>query len=373
MRLALVTWLLIIDLRPEGMPCRFRRPGHERVAQERRTLEAPGHPGLLATAFCDRREARVLLELCGRGEAWPWCAAGDEEAGSTDGPGPWQGVKPRAVGMVLGVWRTGCVEVGNGRPRDAEWGDEGLHEEDMGGADAVLGRQRDGAFDGLEAGGDDVGSAHVVGPEECFQGGAARELRGFEGRPAAEEVAQDRRLFLGTPVQDLWTVVFAGTGQAVRAPDVGADQAPAVCDEWGEGPHGRALGRHGLARVTVFAEEFDLECRIGGVVLGSAGSKRVAVRGHGERMDGQAHEELIGAQCRHDGPVIEFQAHRDRLSVEARAQGLAPHVDGFRAGFEAQELPPCSASGLSADIVLGLRPIEADTGGTCFWHSTCHV
>jgi hypothetical protein len=28
---------------------------------------------------------------------------------------------------------------------------------------------------------------------------------------------------------------------------------------------------------------------------------------------------------------------------------------------------------LSADIVLGLRPIEADTGGTCFWHSTCHV
>jgi hypothetical protein len=372
-RLALGTWRLIRDLRPEGMPCRFRRPRHERVAQARRTLEAPGHPGLLATACRERREARVLWELCGRGEAWPWCAAGDEEAGSQDGPGPGQGVKPRAVGMVLGTWRTGVVEVGNGLPRDAEWGDAGLHEEDMGGADAVLGGPRDGAFDGLEAGVDDVGRAHVGGPEARFQGGAAREWHGFEGRPAAEAVAQDRRLLLGKPVQDLWTVVFEGTGQAVRAPDVGADQAPAVCDEWGEGPHGGALGRHGLARVTVFAEEVDRECRSGGVVLGSAGSQRVAVLGHGERMDGQAHEEIIGAPCRHDGPVLEFQAYSARMSVDSRAQGLAPRVDGFRAGFEAQALPPCSASGVSADIVCGIRPIEADTGGTCFLRSTCHV
>jgi hypothetical protein len=85
------------------------------------------HPRLLATAFLDRRDARVFLELFGRGAAWPWFAEGDEEAWSKHGHGPWQGVKHTEVGMVLGALRTGFVEVGNGLPRDAALGDEGLH------------------------------------------------------------------------------------------------------------------------------------------------------------------------------------------------------------------------------------------------------
>jgi len=194
------------------MPRGFRRPLHERVAQERRTLEAPVDPGLFATTFRNRCDARVLLEIFGRGEAFPLFAEGDEEARSKHGPGPWQGVKQREVGMVLGMLRNGFVVVCNGLQRDAELGDEGLHQQDMGGDDAVIGRQCDSAFDGLEAGGDDGGSAHVVGPEKPFEGGAARELRGFEGRPAAEEVAKDRRIFLGEPLQDLWKVVFEGPG-----------------------------------------------------------------------------------------------------------------------------------------------------------------
>src|SRR5712691_3970950 len=101
------------------------------------------------------------------------------------------------------------------------------------------------ASESLDAGVDDVNRAHVVDPEEPFQGGAARELRGFEGRPAAEEVAKDRRIFLGKPLQDLWKVVFEGTGQAVREPDFVTDQATAVCDEVGEGTHGGALGLQG--------------------------------------------------------------------------------------------------------------------------------
>jgi hypothetical protein len=100
-RLGFVALLLIIDLDPEGMPCGFRRPLHERLAQERRTLEAPGHPGLFATAFRDRRNARIFLEFLGGGEAFPLFAEGDEEAGSKHGSGPWQGVKQREIGMVL--------------------------------------------------------------------------------------------------------------------------------------------------------------------------------------------------------------------------------------------------------------------------------
>ena len=63
--LACVALLLIIDLGPEGMPRGFRRPLHARLAQERRALEAPVHPGLLATAFCDRRKARIFLACIG--------------------------------------------------------------------------------------------------------------------------------------------------------------------------------------------------------------------------------------------------------------------------------------------------------------------
>ena len=135
-------------------------------------------------------------------------AEGDEEAGSKDGPGPWQGVKQGEVGMRLGTLRNGGVEVGNGLQRDAELGHEGLYQEHIGGDDAVIGGQRHGTLDGLEAGGDDVGRAHVVGPEEPFQGGAACELCGFEGRPVAQEVAKERRIFLGKPWQDLWERSF---------------------------------------------------------------------------------------------------------------------------------------------------------------------
>ena len=248
--------------------------------------------------------------------------------------------------MVLGALRHSGIEVGNGLQRDAELGDEGLHQKHIGGDDTVIGGERHGTLDGLEAGVDDVNSAHVVGSEEPFQGGAARTLRGFEGGPAAEDVAQDRRIFLGKPLQDLWKRVFEGTGQAMRPTDVVTDQATAVCDELCEGTHGGALGLQGRELVTVLKEEFDLEFRIGGVVFGSARGTRFAVPGHGERIDGKEHEAILGAHCRHDGPFLEFQAHRDRVSVESRAQGLDPRVDGFRTVCEAQELTPRSASGL---------------------------
>jgi hypothetical protein len=324
------------------------------------------HPGLLATAFRDRCNTRVFWEFLGGGEACSWFAEGDEEPGSEHGSGPWQGVKPRAVGMVLGALCHSGIEVGTGWQRDAELGHEGWHQENIGGDDTVIGGERDGTRDGLEAGINDVNRAHVVSPKEPVQGRAARQLRGFEGGPGAEEVTNDRRLFVGQPLQDLGKVVFAGTGQAIWTTDVVTDQAPAVFDEWGEGTHGGALGLQGLQLITGCEEEFDLKCRSGGVVFGSARGQRVAVPGHGERIAGKAPEAIIWAPCRHHGPFLEFQAHRDRASLEARAQGLDPRVDGFRAVVEAQERTLCSASGLSADIVFGIGPIEPDNGGKFF-------
>ena len=297
-RLAFIALLLIIDLCPEGMPCGFRRPLHKRLSQELWTLEAPVDPGLLAAAFRHRRNARIFLEVVGGGKAFSLFAEGDEEAGSKNGPSPWQGVKQREVGMVLRALGDGFVEVGNGLQGDPELGDEGLHKEDIGGDDAVIGGQRSGALDGFDAGGDQVGRAHVVGPEEAFQSGAACELRGFEGGPAAEEVAKDRRIFLGKPLQDLWKVVFEGTGQAVGQTDFVADQATAVLDELRQGAHGGALGAEGCELVAVFEEDFDLEFGIGGVIFGPARGKRFAVLGHGERIDRKEHEEIIVCAAR---------------------------------------------------------------------------
>ena len=125
-RLALVALLLVIDLRPEGMPRGFRRPLHERLAQERRTLEAPVDPGFLATAFRDRRDTRIFLEFLGRGVAFPLFAKGHEEARGKDGPGPWQGVKQGEVGMALGALRDGVCRSRQWLARSRGVGPRGL-------------------------------------------------------------------------------------------------------------------------------------------------------------------------------------------------------------------------------------------------------
>src|SRR5262249_7476646 len=128
-RLALVALLLVVDLSPKGMPGGFSRPLDKRLAQERRTLEAPVDPSFLAAAFRHGRNTRILLEFLGRSVAFPLFAKGHEEARGKDGTSAWQGVKQREVRMVLSTLCDGCIEVGNGVQSDAELGHEGLHQE----------------------------------------------------------------------------------------------------------------------------------------------------------------------------------------------------------------------------------------------------
>ena len=338
-RFALVALLLVIDLCPEGMPDRFRGPFHKRLSEERRTLQAPVHPGCLATAFRDRCDARIFLEFLGGGEAFSLFTEGHEEARGKDGPGPWQGVKQGEVGMGLGTLCNGSVEVGHGLQGHAELGDQGLHQEGLGGDHAFIRGQCHSVLDSLKAGRDDVGRAYVVGTEKALQGGATCELGGFQGRPAAEEVAKDRRIFVLKPLQDVGEVVFERTRQAIRQPDFVADEAPAVFNELRQGAHRGAWRDKGGKFVTVFEQELDLEFGIGRVIFGPARGKRFAVLGHGERINGKEHEEIIVLQRRHHGAFIEFQADGNRLAIEPCAQGADPRVDHFRPVFETQELP----------------------------------
>jgi hypothetical protein len=68
-----------------------RGPCHERLAEERGALPAPVDPRIVAAACSHRREARGLLTLVGRGGTVALVAAGDEEAGSTNGSSSWHG------------------------------------------------------------------------------------------------------------------------------------------------------------------------------------------------------------------------------------------------------------------------------------------
>jgi hypothetical protein len=131
--LALVALLLVVDLRPKGRPGGCRRPRHNCLAPERRTLEAPGDPSRLAAAFRPGRQPCILLECLGSRVAFPLFAKGHEEARGKDGTGAWPGVNQRAVRRVLRAWRAGGIEVGNGVPGAAELGHEGGPQEGRGG------------------------------------------------------------------------------------------------------------------------------------------------------------------------------------------------------------------------------------------------
>jgi hypothetical protein len=241
MGFALVALLLVVDLCPEGRPARFCCPLHERLSEELWTLEAPVYPGLLAAAFGDRGDARLFLQCGGGGRACALFAKGDEEAGGEDRPSAWEGLEEGEVGMGLGPLRDGGVEVCDGVPGDAELGNKGLDQQGMGGDDALIGGQRRGGLEGLEALCDHVFRAHVVVTEEGLTGGAARELGRFEGGPATQKVTENVGIVVLKPVQHLREIVFQRTGEAVGNPHFIPDHATTMFDKLFEGAHGGAV------------------------------------------------------------------------------------------------------------------------------------
>src|SRR4030095_8170393 len=95
--------------------------------------------------------------------------------------------------------------------------------------------------------------------EEGFEGGTSGELRRLEGRPATQEVAEDRRVFLLTPVQHVRERGLEGTGQAGGDSDFLADHAAPVFDELCKGAHRGALRLERLQLVAMGEQQFELE------------------------------------------------------------------------------------------------------------------
>jgi hypothetical protein len=213
--------------------------------------------------------------------------------------------------MALGALGDGFVEVFERVQGHAELADEGLDQERMGGDDALIGGQWGGALDGLEALVDDGGVAHVRVAEEAFQGGATRQLGGFEGGPLGEEVTAERGGFVVKPVQDVREVVVQGTGEAVGEAHVVADHPAAMVDELLKGTPRGALGGEGLTFVAMREQELKLGFRVSGSVFRMTGSEGFAVFGQGNRIDGEQDEERVLTQGVDERAFAEVEAHGD--------------------------------------------------------------
>jgi hypothetical protein len=178
--------------------------------------------------------------------------------------------------MTLGVLRHGAVEGVDGGQGDAELADKSLNQEGSGGDDALIGGQGCGVLDGTEALVEDVGVAHVMVVEDAFQGGATGERHGFEGGPLSQKIAEDERVLLVKPWEDVREVVLQGAGEAMGEAHLVANEAAAMLDEWLKGAHVGALRRAGVKCVAMCAQELELEFGVSGVVLGVAERERFA-------------------------------------------------------------------------------------------------
>jgi hypothetical protein len=268
--------------------------------------------------------------------------------------------------MALGAVGNGLVEILDRLQSHAELGHKGLDQEGIGGDDAFIRGQRRSALDGVEALRDDISIAHVMVAEEAFQGGATGELHGFEGGPLSQKVAEDDRVLVVKPLEDVREVVFQGPGEAIGEAHFVANEAAPMVDEWLKGAHFGALRGEGLKCVAMGEQELDLELGVRGVVLGVAGRESFAIPRQGEWVDGKEHEAVILPQCGDDGALVEFETDGNGLLLESYAQGAHPLINGVWLVFEDTELTFLRAGCLQADSVFGISPVDADEGRKLF-------
>ena len=363
---ALVALLLGEDTGPEGMPDRCSGPLHKGLAHELRTLKAPGHPGLLAAPFGHRRDPGIFLEVGGGGRAVAVFAEGDEQPGGEDRARSWEGLEQGEIGMALRTRRDGGVEIGESLPGDSERGDEGLNQEGIGRDDACIGGEGCGGFDALDTRGDDSGRAHVVRTEEGCEGGTAGEWHRREGRPATQEVAEDRGVFLLKPLQHMRARVLECTGQAVGAPPCVADHAATGFDELCEGAHRGALRVERLQRVAMGEQQCELEGGVRGVVCGPAGREGFAIPRQGQGIEREEDQKVIRAPGGDQGALGAFETDGHGLAVAPRAQRGDPRVDGLRGVLELEACTFCGARRLEAHILLSSSPVNTNKGSTYF-------
>src|SRR5262245_30199297 len=145
--------------------------------------------------------------------------------------------------------------------------------------------------------------------EEGCEDGTARAWRRLEGRPATQEVAEDRGVCLLQPLEHRWNIVLEGTGQAVGAPHCVTDHTATVRNELGEGAHGGARWPARLQLVAMGEQPCTLEGSVRGGVCGPNGRAGVAIPRQPQGMDGEEDQKVIRAQGRAQRACGEFETN----------------------------------------------------------------
>jgi hypothetical protein len=160
--------------------------------------------------------------------------------------------------------------------------------------------------------------------------------------------------------------VFQGTGEAISDTHVVAHEAVAMVDELLKGRQFGALRGKRVKLVAMGEQELEPEFGVRGVVLGVAGRDSFARPREGEWVDGKEHEAVILPQRGDEGALVEFETDGNGLLLESRAPGARPRSAGVWLVFEDTELTCLGASGLQADMVFGISPVDADEGRKLF-------
>jgi hypothetical protein len=158
-------------------------------------------------------------------------------------------------------------------------------------------------------------------------------------------------------------VVLERAGKTIGDAHLVARQAATIFHQLLQFAHRGALRLQGFEPFPMFAQQVELQTGIGGVVFGAAAAEHGAVTGQRLRVDRKQHEEVVFAERIDEGPFVEFQAHGDRLALEAALQIECPGFDGLWAMRDDGGFGNVGVGAEQADVVFGIGPVDADEGG----------
>ena len=127
-----------------------------------------------------------------------------------------------------------------------------------------------------------------------------------------------------------------------------------------------ALRLERLQRSAMGEQECELEGSVRGGIFGPAGGEGCAVPGQRHRMDGKKDQKVILAHGGDKGPCVARKADGNGGAGEPRAQRAAPRVDGLGGVCAPEGLAFLSASGLEADSMCGIGPVDPNKGRAGF-------
>src|ERR1700674_137563 len=128
-----------------------------------------------------------------------------------------------------------------------------------------------------------------------------------------------------------------------------------------QGAHGHTLRLQRRKSLWMSQQKIEGKFGVGGIVLGPAGLEGFAILGQSRWVDWKEHEEVVLLQRVDDRALGQFKSNRDG-AAKALVQRLRPFIDAGHLVGNAVELASIVTGYLKADVMLGIRPIDANVG-----------